>query len=286
MYLDLLESVIPVAVFLAIFIKTGASLEAAVSSFAVANALVLVLVLVDAYRRGQFAYTSAPQLLNLVRRMWPAGSQTQAAQLAGISLARADLIIAGPLLGMFGLGIYSVAASLSDMMLKLADAVSWVLLPRAALLSDEDARGLSARYMRLVAMATAALAVPYLAVLVVIVPLLLGNRFDGVISILAVLLPRSVLMSIIRILGADLTARGSARTSAASLWLATVAFIIMAPVAAWLSGGVGLAAASSVSHLIAAAYLLRRYSLAGGVSVASILKPRLMDWPIKTSTAL
>src|SRR5262245_7161404 len=105
------------------------------------------------------------------------------------------------------------------MTLKLADAVSWVLLPRAARLNDADATTMSTRYMRLVTLSTALLAVPYLIFLAWFVPILLTARFVGVGPILASLLPRSVLMGVIRILGADLTARGSARTNAAALWL-------------------------------------------------------------------
>ena len=252
---------------------TGALLSRPSVGLAVASYLTSAMLVAFLSRRrvAVAESTNAPANVSIRRELTQYGSRTYLRQIGMMAMGRGDVFLVGHFLGVAGVGIYSVAVTLSEVMTRFPDAVGWVLMPRSAGAADSAAQLRSARYARLSMLFAALLAIPYLAAADLLVNVALPESFHGVVTVLALLMPGMVASCISRVLGADLVGRGHAAVVARTTW-ATAGVLLCADLVLIPAFGLaGAAAANSIAQIVAAAVMARIYGREAGLDARTLL---------------
>lgn len=178
---------------------------------------------------------------------------------SGILLARIDQTLMTPLAGVYELGLYAVAVSLSELPLIINGAVRDVTFSEDAARRNDVRLQASARISSLFT-ATAA------AGLGLTMPLwvtpILGPGFDAAVGVTAVLLIAVVVGTPGSIAGAALSARGRPGLRSASLVVACIINVAILLLLVPLFGAVGAAVATLVGNLVSSnlnILFLRKY---------------------------
>ena len=176
------------------------------------------------------------------------GVQGEAGNILQLMNYRLDQYILNAFVGLAGVGIYAVGASLTEAIFIMANAVALVLLPR--LTADEDEAywmaPLAARNTIMIA-GIGALALAIVAP--VLVPLAFGDAYDDSVQALWLLLPGTVALAGSKVLTSYIFSRGrpllNTSITAVSLVVTIVADLILIPV----FDVNGAALASSLAYL-------------------------------------
>ncbi len=265
--LDFIDALVPGTLFVGGSLWWGPSVQLACGSFVVGAFLVAAGSRVLSMRVCDDQRSSPDSLLTA---LFSYGWQTYFRQIGIIVLARLDVFLVGYFLGVASVGIYSVAQTLAEVITRIPDAVSWMLLPRASRLTDAAARATTARYARFCLAAAAIVTIPYALVARILVFAALPPAFSTAAAALAVLLTGTIVSTVTKIVGADLVARGRAATVATITWITVMAL----GVDLWLIprfGVLGAAVGSSLAQFIAAATMLIVYSHESGLNVRTLL---------------
>lgn len=215
--------------------------------------------------------------IETLRRLAGFGVQGEAGNVLQALNYRLDQYILRGFESLAAVGIYAVAASMTESVFILANAVALVLMPRLTSAGADDA----ARMAPVAARNTMLIAAGGSLALAVIAPLLLpavfGDAFDGSVRPLWWLLPGAVALTGSKVLTSYIFSQGrplvNTMITLAALMVTLAADIALIPA----FGASGAAAASSLAytvHFCAALYAYRRIS--GRPALDAVL-PRLAD---------
>ena len=267
--LDFCDAVLPGLLWCTGAMLSTPSVGLAVASY-LASALTVAVMSRQRVSVGDTPAASSPNV-SIRRELTQYGSRTYLRQIGMMAMSRGDVFLVGHFLGVAGVGIYSVAVTLSEVMTRFPDAVGWVLMPRSAGAADTDAQRRSARYARLSTLMAALLALPYLFAANVLVNVALPESFHSVVTVLALLMPGVVASCISRVLGADLVGRGQAAVVARTTW-ATAGIVLCADVLLIPAFGLaGAAGANSIAQIAAAAVMAKVYGRESGLDLRTLL---------------
>jgi O-antigen/teichoic acid export membrane protein len=214
--------------------------------------------------RGRF---DAP----LGREMLAFGGKSYLQTLAATLHLRIDQFMIGYLLDPAQVGLYAVAVNLTNLLLRVPDALGTVLFPRLAGAAEERAHAATAEVCRLTVGLVVLGAAGFLVAGPVAIPVLFGARFAGAIAPLLVLLPGVVMMSLYLILSRNFTSRNRQQVNIVA---AALALGINVASNLWLIphwGIVGAAISSCLSYGVAALVLLVAFVRESGFSVPAVL---------------
>ena len=171
-------------------------------------------------------------------------------------------------------GIYSVAVSLSSMLLYLPAAIRNVLMPYIANFSDRE---ITARLSRLLVMATSMVCVIIIPLVWVAVIPIYGTEFSFSRPLFLILMPGSIFWGIFLLLASDVEGRGHPwRVSMISMMTAVATAVLgLILIPSWNS--VGAAIVSSVAQGISMFLVIQLYKRMIGVKLAQLLIPTVED---------
>ena len=211
----------------------------------------------------------------LARDMFGYGSKLTFEGLGQLGTTQLDLVILPVVFVATDIGFYAVATSTATVIYLIFGRLGQIVLPVAARRDATSAVAFIARAMRcvLVGAAFAALALALIAE-----PLLVtvyGREFDESLVPLLILLPGSVAWSAYRIVASGLQGMNRPGQTSRAQITATVVTLVGLALTLRPWGIRGAALTSSVAYTTAFVACLRYLAIAGGVSVRSMLRPRL-----------
>jgi O-antigen/teichoic acid export membrane protein len=222
---------------------------------------------------------------------WPAGGpllwqstrfgvQGQLSNLIQLLNLRLDAYLVLWLVNSAGVGLYTVAVSLSEGMWFIANSVGVVLLTSLTASDDETAARMTPVVCRNTLLVTGGAALAAAVASPVLVPAVFGSAFDDSVLPFVWLLPGTVAAAGTKILAAHVFSRGrpliNAQVAAAVLAITIAGDLVLIPP----FGVPGAAAASSFAYCCGLALTAIAYRRLSGGSIAECLIPRFSDVPL------
>jgi O-antigen/teichoic acid export membrane protein len=212
----------------------------------------------------------------VIRKLAGFGLQGETGNVLQLLNYRLDQYIVRAYVGLAGVGIYAVSASMTEAIFVLANAVALVLLPRLTA-DEEEARWMAPIATRNTVLIAAAAAVGLAITAPVLVPLAFGNAFDDSVRPLWFLLPGTVALAGAKVLTSYIFSRGrplvNTLVTAFSLVVTLVANLILVPI----FDVEGAAIASSLAYGAHFLLALLAYGRLSGSSPLSALIPGRED---------
>lgn len=143
----------------------------------------------------------------LGREMLGFGGKSYVQTLAATLHRSIDQYMLNYFIGAGPVGLYAVAVGITNMMLKIPDAIGTVLFPRLAGLGEREAHAATSRACRLTLFITSSAAVGYLLFGGLVIRTLYGAKFAGSVMPMYLMLPGIVMMSLYLILTRNFTSR-------------------------------------------------------------------------------
>ncbi len=211
-----------------------------------------------------------------LRKLAGFGVQGEAGNVLQLLNYRLDQFLVRYFVGLAGVGIYAVGASMTEVIFVLANAVALVLLPR--LTADEDEAHWMAPLATRNTILIAAVAALGLAVIApVLVPLAFGEEYKDSVQALWLLLPGTVVLAGSKVLTSYIFSRGrplvNTGITAVSLVVTVTLDLILIPI----FDVNGAAAASSLAYFAHFGAALFAYSVISGRSPLVALIPGRED---------
>jgi O-antigen/teichoic acid export membrane protein len=178
---------------------------------------------------------------------------------------RFDQFLVGAFAGAGQLGLYAVAASLTEAVWQIPIAISTALFSRVSTTTDRHANAVTPRALR-AALALTALGV--LGLLLVgrfLLRTLFGPEFEAALPSLYWLLPGTLLFAVPRVLEGDLAGRGHPLATSLAVGAAVVVTVVFDLLWIPLRGIVGAAQASSLAYAVNALVLLVAFARITGL---------------------
>jgi|GEM_PF-1686963 len=201
---------------------------------------------------GSWADRSA----RLARRTVSLGARYHVAMVFLFLLWRVDILIVNALASSAEVGRYAVAVAIAEVTYVVTDAIAQVMLPRQTASSMEESARVTARLVRVSAMVGAGAVAAITGSSMVLVPLVLGRPFTGVLPPLAVLAPGVVALATVRAVGGYLIRLDRPMILATLCGTAMAANVALNLILVPVIGIVGSALASSIAYLgLGAGYL-------------------------------
>jgi O-antigen/teichoic acid export membrane protein len=227
-------------------------------------------------RQVDLAQVVRPRVATL-RTLATFGVQGEAGNILQLLNYRLDQYIVSAFVGLAGVGIYAVSASMTEAVFMLANAVALVLMPRLTSADDEDVRWMTPLATRNTMLIAAGGALVLAALAPFVLPAMFGSDYDRSVRALWLLLPGAVALTGSKVLTSYIFSRGrplvNTGVTIASLAVTLVADLTLVP----LWGVNGAAVASSLAyatHFAAALYAYRRMS---GQPILEAVIPRAGD---------
>jgi len=210
----------------------------------------------------------------LARGMLSFGTKSYVQTLAATLHLRIDQYICAYFLPPAQVGLYSIAVNFGGFLMKIPEATGTVMFPRLAGSGDRDAHAATTRVVRytlfILALGIAAFAVAG----PIAIPLLYGNRFDGAIKPLLILLPGIFMMALYQLLTRNFTSRGKQEINIVAACVALTLNVTLNIFLIPRYGISGAALANGISYSIAALTLLVAFVRDSGHSVRETLLVR------------
>lgn len=213
------------------------------------------------------------------RRILGFGSRVHVSNVVAFLNYRADLFLLNLMSGVGLVGVYSVSVALAERLWIVSRSVGTVMLPRIASLEleEQDRRRLTPIVARHVLWLSVAVALPAFLLAEPFIRLLYGEDFAAAALGLQILLPGIVLLSLSRIVSADIAGRGhpeiNARRSVLGFAVNLAANVLLIP--RWGIAGVSLA--TCLSYAVITLTGLFDYRRLTGVGLSEVLLPRRED---------
>jgi O-antigen/teichoic acid export membrane protein len=168
-------------------------------------------------------------------------------------------------------GLYAIAANLTNMILRVPDATGTVLFPRLVASTELEAHAATARVCRHTIFVATLVGLGFLVAGPVAIPLLYGAPFAGAVRPMLILLPGVVVMSLYMILSRNFTSRARQEVNivAALSALAVNVLLNVMLIPRWGIGGAAFA--HTLSYGTAALVLLVVFVRESGRSPAETL---------------
>ena len=235
------------------------------------GAIVVFVTVWLAIRVNRLAPITARFEPELGREMLAFGGKSYVQTLAATLHLRIDQYMIGYLLDPTQVGLYAVAVNLTNLLLRVPDALGTVLFPRLAGATEERAHAATAEVSRLTIALVILGCLGFAVFGPFAIPLLFGERFRGAIAPMLVLLPGIVMMSLYLILSRNFTSRNRQQINIVA---AGLALSINVGSNLWLIphyGIVGAAASSCLSYGVAALVLLVAFLRESRVPLPAVL---------------
>ncbi len=200
------------------------------------------------------------------------------ARVSGATLVyRVNVFIVGALLNLRNVGWYAVALMLSEALLKIPDAVTWLLAPRVARAEVGTVNSMTARYLRWTLLASFVLALGLAAVTPWLIPRLLTASYAPAVRPALLLLPGGLCACVYQLLSASLTGQGRVRDTLAPTWIGVVVMVVFNLYAIPRWGLTGAAVTASLTYALTAGLQTWSYCRATGAGVGELFLPQPVD---------
>lgn len=194
------------------------------------------------------------------------GLQTWVAELLALVAYRFDLFILNAYASTASVGLYSVAVSVTALAWVLPSSLQAVLVPRAAQLTAsgteaEEGDVLAQRAVRHTLILLVPTAIVLALLLIVLIPLLYGDRFEETVGLGLLLLPGALALALTKVLVGVIIGRGYPRYSMITTLIiapATVAAYFVLIQAEQATGAALATTGSYVASVVLSLYFFRR----------------------------
>jgi antigen flippase len=207
----------------------------------------------------------------LLREMLPYGARAYLACLLAFMVIRSDMLLVNYFLGPAATGVYSIAAQIADTLLLVPVTIGMILLPRVASERQEQRRAVTARVLRHTVLLMACLCAGAALLVVPVVRLLYGPRFEGAIGATWCLLPGVFALGLNGVLMNHFAAEGLPKVTTLAPLLGLVLNVALNLAVVPRFGIQGAAATSSGAYLLMLAVSLRAFLHDGGVRLRDSL---------------
>ena len=252
----------------------GYGVEATLVAFILGGAVELVFIIVSLHPHVDWGIRAKKETL---REQLTYGVKGHLGGLFTVFTYRADFFFINFFLTTAHVGVYSVAAAVAELINAVSNSFASVLFPHTSASDGERLNHLTPMVCRIaVGMNLVFMAALFLFAQPIIEGVF-GKPFAEAALPMKILLPGVVMMSIERILNADLMGRGfplyGSQAAALGFTITMVLDLLLIP--RW--GMVGAASASTVAYSLSAFYIIYRYSLTSGISWGDFLLLRSKD---------
>lgn len=210
-------------------------------------------------------------------RMLSFGLRQHAGTAAQTLNYRIDIFIAAALLTPYQVGLYSISVSMAELLWHIPNAAGQVLYPKISASSKPEADRFTPEVARHVFFITLLASVILWLAAAPLTALLFGREFLPATTALKILLPGVLLLSVSKVIGSDISARGypqyNSSASVVSLVLAVTLNLLLIP----RYGVAGAAAATSASYLANTAVMFYFFLRVSGTKAADMFLPTKKD---------
>jgi len=232
-----------------IFLWVRAGVDSALTAWGVGVMLALGYTLWAVLARRWPARHERPKY----GRLFTYSVQAQVTAVASTSLARADLLVVGNLMGAGGAGVYGIALGMGELLQGIPEAVRYVLLSRVAVDGPEAGTPVTRRAQRAVALYGLA-GVLLMGPAALLIPAVYGEAFRAAIVPLWIMLPGYLCQALSMVLGSHFLATGRPGIPAAAIVAGTLAMIgldfLLIPRMALVGGAIGSVAGYALTYAI------------------------------------
>jgi O-antigen/teichoic acid export membrane protein len=190
---------------------------------------------------------------------------------------RVDLLIAAALLKPYEIGIYSVSVTTAELLWYVPNSASQILYAKTALAGKSESDRFTPEIARHVLFITLGAALLLGGTGKFFIAALFGREFLPAADVLYFLLPGAVMLSLSKVLGSDISARGfphyNSTASVISFACAATLNLLLIP----KYGLRGAAAATTISYSANAAAMLYFFNKTSAAGLAEIFTPRRSD---------
>lgn len=198
--------------------------------------------------------------LDVMRPLWRFGVNVQGARLSALARDQAVNVATAAIVGVAGLGLWSLAGRLMSIPALLLDTLWNVSYPAMSRLRDagEDLTAVVARSVRLTTIGTGALLVPVIGSAPALVPSLFGGQWRGVVDVITILPLGMLVMGPVSVSTSGfLYSLGEAGSVLRALVASAVVNLSLGVGLLALFGITGLAAGTTLAYLTEALFLAR-----------------------------
>lgn len=235
----LIQPALVAAAYIALWATTGLSVEAALAINAAATAIASFIAGIRTLRRNGLGRPSKM----LARNTLSYGLRAHMGSVAGLVNARIDLLVIPAFLGAASVGLYSVAANVTSVIVALTATIRSLVLPVASRHDGQSPRTVI-RTLHAVLLICVAIAIPLALLANVALGLVYGAEFEGAATALRILLPGVVVDAAALVLWSGLLAAN--RPFMPSVAAAPAAVLTIVGLVLFLKSG-GIEAAAIVS---------------------------------------
>ena len=214
----------------------------------------------------------------LGRRILAYGLKSHPGTIMELLNYRADFLIISLFAGPAAVGLYACAVNMAEVVWKLPEAVTIVLLPKASALPPEEARDLTSKAGRVALCAVVLLFAILAALRKPLILALFGPAFLPSAAPFLILIPGFIAFSLWRILAYGLLAQGHPHIYS---WTAGFSFLIMLAGDLILIprfGITGAAWASTAAYILATLAIIPIYMKKTGATLSGVALLRPSDW--------
>lgn len=197
---------------------------------------------------------------------------------------RLDQYIVRGFVGLAGVGVYAVSASLTEGVFMLANAVALVLMPRLTSSDEETVLWMTPVATRNTIVIAAGGSLALAAIAPIAIPAIFGHAYDDAVRALWLLLPGAVALTGSKVLTSYIFSQGrpfvNTMVTAASLVVTLIALLVLVP-AYGINGAAVASSLAYATHFAAALYAYHRIS---GQPALDAVIPRASDIHLYTDT--
>lgn len=190
---------------------------------------------------------------------------------------RIDLFIAAAFLLPYDIGIYSVSVSVAELPWYIANSAAQILYAKTTRSDGATADTFTPEVARHVFFLTLVSAVILWAAAKPLIGLLFGQSFLPAANILKILLPGILCLSLSKVLGSDISARGFPHYNSTASILSFATAVILNFILIPAYGLPGAAAATSISYFANAAAMVYFFRKISGARISGIFIPERKD---------
>ena len=231
-----------------------------------------------AYLLTLFNLGVLPARLNLVwvRELMPIGGRALTASVLNALVLRIDVFLVTTLIGLQGLGYYSVATGVAELLLRLPQVAGTLVFPRSAEAAADAATSIAqiSRFVLAVSLTAGlilALGAPFL------VTMLYTDAFRPASAVLIVLLPGTAAQALSSPVANALAGLGYPRGYLSAHLVALVLNVGLNVILLPQVGIIGAAIASTAAYIVSCSILLGALSRKSSLPIASYLVPTRAD---------
>jgi len=249
-----------------LWLHTG--LMGAVVTQSIIVAVVTLWLAVRVRRATHFRLGYDPKLLG---GMLAFGGKSYLQTLASTLHFRVDQYMIGYFLDPTQVGLYAIAANLTGLLLKIADAVGTVLYPRLAGAGERSAHAQTSAACRHTLFLTVVVALGFLLFGAPAIRTLYGHAYAGAIRPMLLMLPGVVMLSLYLLLTRNFTSRNRQEVNIAAAGAALTLNVALNCVFIPRFGIAGAAVSTAISYSVAALILLVVFVRESGYTVGQTL---------------